>query len=392
MERFKHYIEIPDPVKKVGKRLRDAGFDAYLVGGCVRDSLLERPVNDFDLTTNATPEQMLEIFFDEKCLHIGESFGIITVVPEDFPEGIEIATYRKDIGSSDGRRPDEVEFTTIEEDVKRRDFTINALFYDMETYEVVDFVGGYKDLDNELIKCVGDPDLRFEEDKLRMLRALRFFNVLRFRIDKGTLESIKRNFSQISVVSRERVWKELHKMSGVPLFDFYKYTSCNTYILEGLFNISTSDSKMDPWEHMMFLNNQGIEELEPSNLLVLLHLHFNIEFDRKANMFKGFSKDEVDKIQFLLGAVNFYKEDKFFPFCKKLNTLLKNEVIDKNDFIFFSKSSYNKGPEKSQILLDFLEQIYSKIDFEELSSRVEVKSNIAMFMNREVRETFLEWL
>jgi poly(A) polymerase len=203
--------------------LRRRGFLAYLAGGCVRDLLLKREPSDFDVATSATPSQVMEIFPDTYA--VGVQFGVVLVpLPEhgrtSVDEGalpksraIEVATFRSDLGYSDGRRPDEVRFSLDpQEDVARRDFTINGMMLDPVSGEVLDFVGGRRDLEAGIIRTIGDPELRFAEDKLRMLRAVRFAARFEYLIQAPTLAAIQRLAHEIQVVSRERVRAELTKM------------------------------------------------------------------------------------------------------------------------------------------------------------------------------------
>ena len=203
--------------------LRRQGFQAYLAGGCVRDLLLQREPADYDVATSATPAQVMEIFPDTYA--VGAQFGVVLVpLPEDqrTPAGenviskiqaVEVATFRSDLGYSDGRRPDEVRFSLDpREDVARRDFTINGMMLDPVTGEVLDFVGGRRDLDAGIIRAIGDPERRFAEDKLRMLRAVRFAARFEYVIEAETLAAIQGLAHEIQVVSRERVRDELTKM------------------------------------------------------------------------------------------------------------------------------------------------------------------------------------
>jgi poly(A) polymerase len=205
------------------KTLRQQGFQAYLVGGCVRDLLLKREPADYDVATSATPAQVMEIFPDTYA--VGAQFGVVLVPrPEDqrtTGEGnvapkshaVEVATFRSDLGYSDGRHPDEVRFSQDpREDVARRDFTINGMMLDPVSGEVLDFVGGRKDLEAGIIRAIGDPERRFAEDKLRMLRAVRFAARFEYGIEAETLAAIQRLAPTIQVVSRERVRDELTKM------------------------------------------------------------------------------------------------------------------------------------------------------------------------------------
>jgi putative nucleotidyltransferase with HDIG domain len=197
--------------------LRQHGFQAYLAGGCVRDLLLKREPADFDVASDATPTQVMEIFPDTYA--VGEKFGVVLVpFPEERldstgSETIEVATFRSDHGYSDGRHPDAVRFSqNPQEDVVRRDFTINGMMLNPVSGEVLDFVGGRNDLNAGLIRAIGDPDRRFDEDKLRMLRAVRFAARFEYRIEHETFAAIQRHAEEIQIVSRERVRDELTKM------------------------------------------------------------------------------------------------------------------------------------------------------------------------------------
>jgi poly(A) polymerase len=190
--------------KLIGK-----GFQALLAGGCVRDLLLERAPADYDVTTNATPEQVTELF--PESVGVGAQFGVI-LIPSDGHK-VEVATFRSDVGYSDGRHPDKVIYAkSAEEDVQRRDFTINGLLMRHDTGEILDCVGGRADLQAGIIRAIGQPDRRFEEDKLRMLRAVRFAGRFGFEIEAETFRAIRRQVEQIGQISAERVRDELTKM------------------------------------------------------------------------------------------------------------------------------------------------------------------------------------
>ena len=197
---------------KVIEKLQEAGFQALLAGGCVRDGLLEIDPKDFDVATMATPSEVQELFGHKKTLAIGKSFGVITIIGPKSAGNIEVATFRRDGGYSDGRRPDSVEFTDAREDALRRDFTINGMFFDPVSEEVIDFVGGRADLDRKLIRAIGDPDKRIEEDRLRMLRGVRFAATYDFQIEASTMVAIQKHAADIGDVSPERIGTELRKM------------------------------------------------------------------------------------------------------------------------------------------------------------------------------------
>jgi poly(A) polymerase len=189
--------------------LENAGFQAFLVGGCVRDILLERDPADYDVATNATPEQALKLF--PEGLEVGAQFGVI-LVPGDGIK-VEVATFRSDVGYTDGRHPDRVVYANSpREDVKRRDFTINGLLMRHDTGEILDFVDGQADLRAGIIRAIGEPDRRFAEDKLRMLRAVRFAARFAYEIEPETFKAIRKHAREIKQVSRERIRDELTKL------------------------------------------------------------------------------------------------------------------------------------------------------------------------------------
>ncbi len=192
--------------------LRAAGYEAYWAGGCVRDQLLGRTPHDYDIATDARPEQIQHVFSRRKTLAIGAAFGVITVLGSRGAGQIEVATFRQDLGYSDGRRPDSVRYSSAREDAARRDFTINGMFYDPVAEQVIDYVGGQDDLHRRQIRSIGSSQARFEEDKLRLLRAVRFAAVLDFSLDSATTEAIARMAEQIQVVSAERIAAEMRTM------------------------------------------------------------------------------------------------------------------------------------------------------------------------------------
>ncbi len=211
-----------DPVKQrqfaldVVRRLRGAGFEAYWAGGCVRDEVLGRRPKDYDVATNAKPPEIRELFGKTRTLPLGAAFGVITVVGPRPAGQIEVATFRQDSTYSDGRHPDSVTFTSAREDAERRDFTINGMFFDPVERQVIDFVGGQEDLRQGRIRAIGAPRLRFQEDKLRMLRAVRFAAVFGFAIDGDTTAAIREMAGQITVVSPERIAMEMRRILTEP--------------------------------------------------------------------------------------------------------------------------------------------------------------------------------
>ncbi len=196
----------------VVRQLRDAGHEALWAGGCVRDQLLGREPKDFDVATSARPDAVRELFGRRRTLAIGASFGVISVLGAKPLAAIEVATFRTDGVYADGRRPESVTFTDAEHDAQRRDFTINGLFFDPLADRVVDYVGGVADLEARVVRAIGDPHRRFTEDKLRMLRAVRFAATLDFALDAATLAAIRAMALEISAVSAERIAGELRRM------------------------------------------------------------------------------------------------------------------------------------------------------------------------------------
>ena len=200
--------------QRICRTLRDAGHQAYLVGGCVRDILLGREPADYDVATDATPDRVQQLF--PRSLAVGAQFGVIVVTDDSAagePTQVEVATFRSDIGYSDGRHPDRVLYATSpQEDVKRRDFTINALLLDPETNEVLDFVGGRDDLRAGIVRAIGRPEERFREDKIRMVRAVRFAARFRYAIHSATVSAIVKLAPEVHQVSAERLRDELTKL------------------------------------------------------------------------------------------------------------------------------------------------------------------------------------
>jgi poly(A) polymerase len=189
--------------------LQRSGYQALLVGGCVRDLLLGREPADYDVTTDATPDQVMRLF--PESVAVGAQFGVM-LIPRDALK-VEVATFRSDVGYSDGRHPDGVVYSKMpQEDVQRRDFTINGLLMRHDTGEVLDFVGGQADLKAKMIRAIGEPSRRFTEDKLRMMRAVRFAARFDFEIEAATFRSIRRHVAEIHQVSPERLREELTKL------------------------------------------------------------------------------------------------------------------------------------------------------------------------------------
>ncbi|MEE8177020.1 MAG: CCA tRNA nucleotidyltransferase [Acidobacteriota bacterium] len=265
--------------ERVARHLRERGFQAYFVGGCVRDLLREVEPKDYDVATDARPEQVLELF--PHALAVGAQFGVVIVVDGDYQ--VEVATFRNDGLYSDGRRPDDVRFSREpREDVLRRDFTINGLLMNPATGEVLDFVEGRKDMEQRLVRAIGDPERRFEEDSLRMLRAVRFAACLGYEIDPTTFAAVKRLSPKIAGVSAERVRDELlrilcggHARRGFELLDeagLLEKLLPEITAMKGVEQPPQYHPEGDVWIHTMLMLESLEQDCSPTLAIgVLLH-------------------------------------------------------------------------------------------------------------------------
>lgn len=259
-------INMPKEVETALNILKKNGYEAYVVGGCVRDSLLGTVPHDWDITTSAKPDEIINCFNDYRTINTGLKHGTVTVLIDG--AHIEVTTYRIDGKYTDNRRPDNVVFTDdVYHDLKRRDFTINALAYNDNG--IVDLFDGIRDLNNKVIRCVGNPDERFNEDGLRILRALRFASVLNFSIDDETSDSVHKNKELLKNISRERISVELNKLINGENF----LNILNKYrdVVE-IFIPEIKDYTRMEWDHalksMCFADNQTVK-------LALLLLYTN---------------------------------------------------------------------------------------------------------------------
>jgi len=240
--------------EKILKKIEDFGFEAYFVGGCVRDKIMNRPLHDVDIATSALPEQIQEIFSDYKVIPTGIQYGTVTLLYDDV--SFEITTFRLDANYSDFRRPNAVKFTkNIEEDLARRDFTMNAIAMDRKG-KIIDPFGGISDVENKIIRCVGVPEKRFGEDALRIMRAVRFSSQLGFNIEERTSASIHAMCKKLSMISRERIRDELNKLIlGVNCVDvLLNYSDVITEIIPEFADCIGFDQHSDyhcynVWEH-----------------------------------------------------------------------------------------------------------------------------------------------
>ena len=216
---------IPDSVKDLHQIFKAAGKKLFVVGGSVRDFLNRENPKDFDLATDALPEEVVKIIGSRWRVTLqGKSFFVVVVYTEDQPKGMEIATFRTDeYGDLLGKtRNPEVKFSTMDKDAERRDITYNALYYDLDKRTIIDLVGGVEDMRNRVTKFVGNPDMRIKEDPLRIMRIFRFSTRYNFVVDEKTGRSIKMNKDQLNIITRNRIWEEMYKAYG-QVGDYSKY-------------------------------------------------------------------------------------------------------------------------------------------------------------------------
>jgi len=260
---MKPNIFIPEVVELAINKLNNNGFDAYVVGGCVRDSILGIEPSDWDVTTSALPHNIINCFENYKIIETGLKHGTVAVIISDML--IEITTFRIDGEYKDNRRPDEVQFTSeIAYDLQRRDFSINAIAYN-NTNGIVDLYEGIKDIEYKLIKCVGEPDKRFNEDGLRILRALRFASVLNFEIESNTASSIHKNKNLLNNISAERIAVEFNKLiTGINFKNILtEYKDVVTVFIPEISNV-------DNWENTLSVMSYVGNELN-LKLAVMFH-------------------------------------------------------------------------------------------------------------------------
>lgn len=269
-------FKIPSGANEIIHTLQNKGYEAYLVGGCVRDNILKRPVHDYDITTSATPDEMIEIFEDKKIIETGLQHGTITVVIDEVP--YEVTTYRIDGSYSDNRRPDNVTFTkSLEEDLKRRDFTINAMAYN-DKVGLIDPFNGMDDIKNCEIRCVGNAKDRFSEDALRILRAIRFAGQLNFDIEFNTSENVQVMCESLKNISVERINNEFCKIVLSNDFSQLLVSYASVFLvfvpeLEDMFGFQQNNPyhDYDVWLHTLV----AIDHCESNDLITRLAVLFH---------------------------------------------------------------------------------------------------------------------
>lgn len=269
-------IEIPSGANEIIHTLQNNGYEAFLVGGCVRDSILGRSIHDYDVTTSATPDEMMEVFKGKRIIETGLQHGTITIVIDG--EGYECTTYRIDGHYSDSRRPDSVTFTrSLEEDLKRRDFTINAMAYNNEA-GLIDPFNGLEDIEHYKIRCVGRAEDRFSEDALRILRAIRFASQLGFVLEPDTDWHISKMYKNLENISIERINSEFCKIAAssdfcVQMVLYHEVFSLFIPEIKDMFGFQQNNPYhlYDVWNHTV----HAIEYCESDNLVTRLAVFFH---------------------------------------------------------------------------------------------------------------------
>ena len=349
LKRYTQFLEsksdmwdiIPDSVKELHKLFQDKGKKLYLVGGSVRDFLTGDKPKDFDLATDALPDEVLDIVDGKFRTNLqGRAFGVVVVFTDEVPEGMEIATFRQDL--SKGRNPEVKLGVTIEQDVLRRDLTYNSLFYDLDKRQIIDLVGGEEDLQSGITRMVGDPIERFDEDSLRILRAFRFASRYEHPLHKDTesaiqkrkqLQNIDPETGEMKRISQERVWEEMKKA--------FKQARDYKYYL----NFFT---KFHMWDEVFPGSDINTELIDSKDFIVVVANLFKNEStlglaDKLAQEYK-IELETATKVTFLISLLDFKVEDVFDIYKKRQQCAitdqtilewLKVQSIDTNELIKF---------------------------------------------------------
>jgi poly(A) polymerase len=314
---------------EVVQKMRAAGFTAYWAGGCVRDQLLGRTPKDYDVATNAAPAQIQKLFGHRRTLAIGTAFGVITIKGPKAAGMIEVATFRKDAAYSDGRHPDSVTFSSAEEDAGRRDFTVNGLFYDPIEERVIDYVGGQDDLAARRLRAIGNPRERFAEDKLRMLRAIRFSAALNFALEESTLAAIQEMAADITAVSAERIAMEIRRMlvepARVEAVCLLLESNLAPFVLP---EIIPADGEMrQKLEESLAVLERLVEPNFPLALMTLIHRLVSPEASAVISRRWKLSNEESERVYWLLQHQSSLADPKSLRWSQ-LQPLLISDGID----------------------------------------------------------------
>lgn len=364
----------------VFEKMESKGYEVYIVGGSVRDSLLGKEVDDIDFTTSATPEQIMEVFSEYTCLDNGLKHGTVPVIING--EMIEITTYRIDGDYSDGRRPDDVEFTTsLEEDLERRDFTINSLAYNPAT-GIVDLKGGKEDLAAGVIRAVGNAEARFEEDALRIMRGLRFASRLGFSIEEETKEAMLTKKSKLKEISAERINVEL---KGILLGKYSKrvLSEFKEVIFEVIPELSEMDGfeqnnpfhKFDVWNHTLEVL-ENVREEEEFKLAALFHdvgkpSSYKYNEEKEIGQFLGHEEKSVEMAEVIMRRLKY-----------------SNKVREKTlDLIMNHGKSLSKKPYKIKKLIFEMgpESFLDMVEFQLADNKGKIDEKVAS-KNKDLEE------
>lgn len=299
------------------KDLREAGYEAYFAGGCVRDILMKHEPNDYDIVTSAKPEEIEEVLKHDHIIPVGKQFGVILVIKNN--HHFEIATFRSDSGYSDGRRPDYVTYASAEKDAFRRDFSVNGMFYDPVTEEIIDYVKGKNDLNEKIIRFIGNPETRIKEDNLRILRAIRFRNRFDFQFEPETYKSLQEFGALAKNVSQERIRDELNKImklkhvakafNDLEDLQILKHILPEVLAMKGVAQPTEYHQEGDVWEHT-FKALSSVSTKAPLEVRWAVLLHdvgkpetFKVEADRIH--FDGHAKISAEIAKTILKRLQF---------------------------------------------------------------------------------------
>lgn len=340
-QRFPSYKEACEIIKKV----EEEGFETWLAGGCVRDALLCLKINDFDLATSAPPAQIIEIFGEENCLAHGAEFGSVAVKLKGFV--FEITTFRSDVGVEDNRHPKKIKFSNKEEDVLRRDFTINGLLYHPDR-GIFDHVDGVRDIRNGVLKAIGEPDLRFKEDTLRVLRLYRFSLNLGFEIEEQTLNASKSHIDLLNNISKERIFdesvktlsKEIDQEKFEKLFNFFfnkpfKSFDLNQEISNKTDELAFKFSYLDDLFHKIVeVKEYILKKTLKKRFLLFKTMHQFIKRDDLDSAVQAYIKNEEVKYESLTNFQDVWNLFlKYYPSNSKIKKIHEHLFsLNENDF------------------------------------------------------------
>lgn len=385
-------ILIPQAPKRALNILNENGYEAYVVGGCVRDSLLGDSPKDWDITTNALPEETEKCFIGYKIIETGLKHGTITVMIDKEP--LEITTYRIDGEYLDNRRPESVEFTSdIKEDLSRRDFTVNAMAYGLND-NFIDYFQGQEDLNRKIIRCVGDADKRFNEDALRILRALRFASVLDFTIDEETSKSIFRNKMLLKNIASERIIVEFNKLLCGKNAEFIlnKYRDVIAVFIPEIKPMFDFDQKnphhiYDVWKHTV----KSVVSVPPNAVQRLAMLFHDIAKpacyhvdDNGVGHFYGhpikssqMTKDILKRLKYDNQTINTVKELVFFHDYRAVatNKSVKKLLNKSGEYIFSLLSDIQRADALAQNPIELQEKL-NRIDAVEVTAKKIISSGL----------------